>query len=66
MVTYHFFQGIVTRRNLVDALSKGIHDHNTQLSQLVRRFVLSMVAELHTNFSQTAIKQHWTLVSLLT
>lgn len=46
-MTYHFLQDIFSRRNVVDALAKGIDDHDTQLSQLIRRFVLSMVAELH-------------------
>lgn len=47
MITYHFLQDILSRRNVVDTLAKGIYYHDTQLSQFIRRFMLSMVAELH-------------------
>ena len=50
-MTYHFFQGIIVCRDLVDALSKRVYNHDAQLSHFIRRLVLTMLAELILTFS---------------
>ena len=48
-MTYHFFQGIIVHRDLVDTLRKRVDNHDAQLSHLIRRLVLTVLAELHAN-----------------